>query len=110
MLSGLPPGDLLLAEGLEHVAPTDGGGGSGGAPRGLGRPPRPGSRGLGLGGGLAHRRPRLLLLLKVLFLLFLLLMTHGFAEGPPSLAQVQNHWHRPLLVITLKSSIQTTPS
>ena len=105
MLSGLPPGDLLLAEGLEHVAPTDGGG-SGGAPRGLGRPPRPG-RGLGLGGGLTHRP---LLLLKVLFLLFLLLMTHGFAEGPPSLAQVQNHWHRPLLVITLKSSIQTTSS
>ena len=106
MLSGLPPGDLLLAEGLEHVAPTDGGGG---APRGLGRPPRPGGRGLGLGGGLTHRRPRLLLL-KVLFLLFLLLMTHGFAEGPPSLSQFQNHWHWPLLVITLKSSIQTTQS
>ena len=85
MLSGLPPGDLLLAEGLEHVAPTDGGGGSGGAPKGLGRPPRPG--GLGLGGGLAHRRHRLLLL-EVLFLLFLLLMTHRFAEGPPSLPQV----------------------
>ena len=108
MLSGLPPGDLLLAEGLEHVAPTDGGG-SGGAPRGLGRPPRPG-RGFGLGGGLTHRRPRLLLLLKVLFLLFLLLMTHGFAEGPPSLAQVQDHWHWPLLVIALKITIQTTPS
>ena len=107
MLSGLPPGDLLLAEGLEHVPPTDdGGGGSGGAPRGLGRPPRPG-RGLGLGGGLTHRP---LLLLKVLFLLFLLLMTHGFAEGPPLLSLVQNHWHCPLLVITLKSSIQTTPS
>ena len=71
ILSGLPSGDFLLPEGLEHVAT----GGGGGAPPGLGRPRRPG----GLGGG-AHRR----LLLLLLFLLFLLLMTHQMAEGPPS--------------------------